>query len=101
MVDAVGPASYVDDPHAVSIGDLLPGRQGISPATAERIDAAVVGLLQGALARATSVLTANRGVLERCVRELLEREMLEEADLRRLAAELRRPDARTAALALA
>jgi cell division protease FtsH len=47
------------------------------------------------------VLAANQPVLERCVHELLEREVLEEADLRRLTLDLRRPEAHGAEPALA
>jgi cell division protease FtsH len=38
----------------------------------------------GAFERAYRILEANREVLERCARELLERETLEESDIRKL-----------------
>jgi len=62
-----------------------------SPETAERIDEAVHRLLQGALDRALAILRENRTVLDRSANALLERETLDEAELRVLAAELRMP----------
>jgi cell division protease FtsH len=38
----------------------------------------------GAFERAYRILETNREVLERCARELLERETLEESDIRKL-----------------
>jgi cell division protease FtsH len=101
MDDAIGPASYVEDPRGVPVGELMLGHRPLGPATEERIDTAVVLLLQRAHERASSVLAANQPVLERCVHELLEREVLEEADLRRLTLDLRRPEAHGAEPALA
>jgi cell division protease FtsH len=57
-------------------------------ATAARIDAAVKALIAEAAARAEAILAANRPLLERSARELLERETLDEAALKRLRAEV-------------
>jgi cell division protease FtsH len=65
-------------------------------ATAARIDAAVKALIAEAAARAEAILAANRPLLERSARELLERETLDEAALKRLRAEVL-PEAAAAA----
>ena len=102
MDETVGPVSYVDDPRVLWSDDAALPRSHAGPATARHVDAAVLGLLRRAQDRATSILTLNRGVLERCVRELLEDEVLDESDLQRLTAERRRPEVlREATLALA
>ncbi|MBA4246579.1 MAG: hypothetical protein C0452_21880, partial [Pseudomonas sp.] len=46
---------------------------------------------------AYGILDANRAVLERCARELLARETLDEADIRRLTEGLQRATSATAA----
>ena len=66
----------------------FPGSVQMSEHTAETIDAAVRQLVEAAFERASKVLAANRTVLERCARELLDRETLEEDRLRDLTADL-------------
>jgi len=67
----------------------LPGPAGmaahaVSPDTQQRIDASVRGIVMGAFDRSTQLLTSRRDLLERCARELLARETLDEAALRAL-----------------
>jgi cell division protease FtsH len=57
------------------------GERTYSEETARRIDAGVRALIEAAFARATAVLTANRALLERGARLLLEKETLAEAEL--------------------
>jgi len=66
----------------------FPSTVQMSEHTAETIDAAVRQLVEAAFQRASNVLAANRAVLERCARELLDRETLEEDRLRELTADL-------------
>lgn len=47
-------------------------------------------ILDAAFARALGILETNRDILESSARELLERETLEAAELRRLTADLKR-----------
>jgi ATP-dependent Zn protease len=63
----------------------------MSPETAQRIDAAVQGLLRAAQDRATAILEANRATLDRCAEELLAHETLDEAALRALTTGLKAP----------
>ena len=54
--------------------------------TADAIDAEVRALVESCFARALELLTERRGLLERCARELLERETLDAEQLRALTA---------------
>lgn len=92
MDDALGPVSYADVPAPLFLGQVTPsvhvGRTS-SPETAQRIDDAVHGLLQGAFDTALTILRENRAVLDRCAQALVERETLLESELQALAADLR------------
>jgi len=70
-----------------------PNERHFSEATAEAIDAAVRTIVHAVFDRATAILAANRDVLERCVAALLEKETLNEDELRALTRDLRLPDA--------
>ncbi|MCW7541194.1 ATP-dependent zinc metalloprotease FtsH [Aquabacterium sp. A7-Y] len=93
MDQALGPVVYAGVPATMLLpqdgatGALPPA--AASPATAQRIDDAVRGLLEGAQARATDMLRRHREVLDRCVKALLDHETLNEAELLALAAPLR------------
>jgi len=93
MDDALGPVTYADAQPSLLLGEAGQASRAdhTSPETAERIDEAVHRLLQGALDRALAILRENRTVLDRSANALLERETLDEAELRVLAAELRMP----------
>ena len=58
--------------------------------TAREIDLAVRRIIDEQFDRAVEILASNREILERCARELLETETLDETALRRLTADLRR-----------
>jgi cell division protease FtsH len=68
-----------------------------SEATAREIDLAVRRIVEECFERACAILEANREVLDRCARRLLETETLDEEELRRLTADLRREPAAAAA----
>ncbi|MBE2243058.1 MAG: ATP-dependent zinc metalloprotease FtsH [Burkholderiaceae bacterium] len=55
-----------------------------SPETQQRIDEAVRAIVMDAFARARAILVERRDLLERCARELLAKETLDEAQLRAL-----------------
>jgi cell division protease FtsH len=61
-----------------------------SEETAREIDLAVRRIIDEQFDRAVEILANNREILERCARELLETETLDETALRRLTADLRR-----------
>jgi cell division protease FtsH len=92
MSPEVGPVAH--DRYARSdamqwLGPVGPERSP-SDETARLVDAAVRALVDGALARARSVLAARRAVLDDGVARLLSRETLTEAELRPLAQAARR-----------
>jgi cell division protease FtsH len=59
-------------------------RREYSEATAARVDAEVKSILEAAYERVTTLLTGHREVLERVAGELLEREVLDEAEFKAL-----------------
>ncbi|TDP62264.1 ATP-dependent zinc metalloprotease FtsH [Roseateles toxinivorans] len=86
MDEGLGPVAYAERP-----GSMLAMPEGaaagsLGPQTAQQIDEAVRGLLSQAMARAGTLLEQRRAVLERCVKALMARETLDEADLLALAA---------------
>ncbi|HEX7438390.1 MAG TPA: ATP-dependent zinc metalloprotease FtsH [Caldimonas sp.] len=95
MDDALGPVTYADEKPTLLLGEagVAAHADRTSPETAQRIDEAVRGLLQGAFDRALAILRENRVVLDRAAAALIERETLDEAELRALAGELRLPPA--------
>ncbi|MBC7138064.1 MAG: ATP-dependent metallopeptidase FtsH/Yme1/Tma family protein [Defluviimonas sp.] len=62
-----------------------------SDATAERLDHAVKEVLDRVFDRTVALLEGNRALLERSAADLLERETLEDVDLKRIKAEVVRP----------
>ena len=68
-----------------------PSERQFSETTAEAIDAAMKSIVHAVFDRTTVILTANRDVLERCVKSLLEKETLNEDELRELTRDLRSP----------
>jgi cell division protease FtsH len=69
---------------------MMAGGSAVSQDTRKRIDDAIRGIVMGGFERATAILAANREVLERSARALLEKETLDEAAIRELTADLRR-----------
>lgn len=68
-------------------GDWQPRRYG--EATADAIDAAVRDLIEAAFERATSILTANRTLVDKFAAELLAKETFSAQDLQMVAAQLK------------
>ncbi|SDO92592.1 cell division protease FtsH [Lutimaribacter pacificus] len=60
-----------------------------SEATAERMDTAVKAIIDDIFARTVALLDANRALLEETSRDLLDRETLDEPDLRAIAEKVR------------
>ncbi|MDP1535977.1 MAG: ATP-dependent zinc metalloprotease FtsH [Burkholderiales bacterium] len=69
---------------------MMPGGSTVSEDTRRRIDDAIRSIVMGGFDRASAILGANREVLERSARALLEKETLDEAAIRSLTADLRR-----------
>jgi len=79
-------------PRFLDVPELAAGGCRVAESTQARIDAAIRAIVMGAFERAFRILQTNREILERCARELLARETLEEADIRSLTADLRTTD---------
>jgi cell division protease FtsH len=91
MVEELGYVAYEPpQPRFLDVpGAAQPGGCPVSPATQQRIDEAVRGIVMGAFERTTELLGQHRALLERCAHELLAKETLDEAALRELTGELR------------
>jgi cell division protease FtsH len=87
MVASVGQVAYESDQNQFLAvpGGAVKSRE-FSEATAREIDAAVKELIDRAFAKAVRVLTDKRGTLERGAQLLLQKETLEEEDLKALQA---------------
>ena len=92
MVDTLGQVSLEDTPQSM-LGTPLPPQRNYSEQTAREIDCAVRELVGAAFERARVLLQQRRAQLEQGAAQLLSRETLTEADLRRLVGEAGGPDA--------
>ncbi len=89
MDEAIGPVSLGEArPRwlAPAEGGQAPAAATTGPETAQRIDAAVRGLLEQAQQRAQALLAERRATLDRCVDALIAEETLDGDRLRQLAA---------------
>jgi cell division protease FtsH len=85
MVPELGHIAYDRDrPGFLGNAGGMPGDRGYSEQTAQAIDDAVRGLIAQAFAAATAILERDRDVLERSAKLLLEKETLDEAQLKAL-----------------
>jgi len=97
MVEQLGYVAYeAQPPRFLDATGMTPGGCPVSPATQERIDEALRSIVMSAFEQATAILARHRETLDRCARELLVRETLDEAALRALTADLRPAGAATA-----
>ncbi len=91
MVEELGYVAYeAQPPRFLDTPGPVQGGSPTSPATQQRIDEAIRAIVMDTFARTLAILERNRDVLERCARELLARETLDEAALRALTRDLRR-----------
>ncbi|EFJ8047755.1 AAA family ATPase [Escherichia coli] len=71
-------------PRFLDTPELAHGGCRVTESTQARIDQAIRDIVMGVFERAYRILDINRAVLERCARELLARETLDESDIRQL-----------------
>ncbi|HBZ1034523.1 TPA: ATP-dependent zinc metalloprotease FtsH [Klebsiella pneumoniae] len=71
-------------PRFLDTPELAHGGCRLAESTQARIDQAIRDIVMGVFERAYRILGINRAVLERCARELLARETLDESDIRQL-----------------
>jgi cell division protease FtsH len=84
MSDKLGPMSLADDHSPVFIGREFGAAPKHSPEKARQIDDEVYSILTERYARAKQMLIDRRDALDRIAHALLERETLEESDLKLL-----------------
>jgi cell division protease FtsH len=90
MVEELGYVAYeAQKSRYIDLPGFTQGGCTTGPETQGRIDEAIRTLVMNAFARADEILAANREVLERCARELLARETLDEPAIRALTRELK------------
>jgi cell division protease FtsH len=90
MVEELGYVAYeAQRPRFLEVPGLTQGGCQVGAETQQRIDNAVRGIVMAAFDRTTEILGRNRDVLERCARELLARETLDEGAIRELTRDLR------------
>jgi cell division protease FtsH len=89
MDETLGCVAYAAPPPRFLVLPDMPTLAGTmaSPETARRIDEAVRAIVASAFDRATEVLRERRAMLDRCAAALLERETLDEEEIRQLMAE--------------
>jgi cell division protease FtsH len=94
MIEKLGQVAYESEqsPFVATPGGALKARE-FSEETAREIDAAVKGLVDRAFAKAVQILNDRRPVLERGAQLLLQKETLNEDDLRALQAAAAAPAA--------
>jgi cell division protease FtsH len=89
MVEELGYVAYdAQQPRYLDIPGATHGGCNNSPATQQRIDEALRTIVMSAFERAFAILGRQRELLERCARELLAKETLDEPALRALTAGL-------------
>jgi cell division protease FtsH len=84
MTEELGQVVYEKSPHSFLGGDqpqMTYLERSYSEQTAREIDTAVKSIIDEAFRRTVNLLRAQRGILERGARELLEHETLDEKDL--------------------
>ncbi|MFN7087527.1 MAG: ATP-dependent zinc metalloprotease FtsH [Burkholderiales bacterium] len=92
MDEDLGYVAYeAQRPRFLDVPEMVSGGCRVAESTQTRIDEAVRGIIKNVFARAFGILESNRPVLERCARELLAKETLDEQALGELTHDLRRP----------
>jgi cell division protease FtsH len=85
MSDKLGPLTFERERRPLFLEGLMPpGAKDYSEATAQEIDQEVAGLVNRAHQRAKEVLEAQRPILEKAAKILLEKEVLEGEELREI-----------------
>jgi cell division protease FtsH len=86
MSDKIGPVSFSDDDHDVFLGRDFMQRREYSGHKAKEIDEEISSILSAQYDAAMALLTQHRATLDRISEALLERETLDGAELKLLAA---------------
>jgi cell division protease FtsH len=81
-MSVLGPRTFGEHEEMIFLGREIHEERDYSDKTAEEIDKQVIGLLKEAEERAKKVLTDNRDKMERMVAALMEKETIEEAEIK-------------------
>ena len=84
MSELIGPLAVGDKEQEIFLGREFAQRREISERTAQMVDEEVKRLIDEAYARASTILGANRELLDRIAQALLDRETIDREDLDRL-----------------
>jgi cell division protease FtsH len=84
MSELIGPLAVGDKEQEIFLGREFAQRREISERTAQMVDGEVKRLIDEAYARASTIISANRDLLDRIAQTLLERETIDREDLDRL-----------------
>jgi cell division protease FtsH len=88
MSELIGPLAVGDKEQEIFLGREFAQRREISERTAQMVDDEVKRLVDEAYARATSIISDHRELLDRIADTLLERETIDREDLDRLVKDL-------------
>jgi cell division protease FtsH len=91
MSERIGPLAVGDKEQEIFLGREFAQRREISERTAQMVDDEVKRLVDEAYARATTIISGNRELLDRIADALLERETIDREDLDRLVKNLPLP----------
>ena len=95
MSDAVGPVAYGNDDEPVFLGKDFTKKNNIADGTANLIDQGISQILSESCKKALCILTENRDKLEMLADALMEKETLDDADIRTLLGFPQREEAQT------
>jgi cell division protease FtsH len=84
MSSVVGPVAYGQEDEPIFLGKEIARHRDYSEETARAIDAAVHDIIETALADVEKILTEHRDQLERLADALVERETLDDDEIRAL-----------------
>ncbi|HET9581460.1 MAG TPA: ATP-dependent zinc metalloprotease FtsH [Gemmatimonadota bacterium] len=82
MSEILGPLTYGDEPEQIFLGREIATHRDYSEETARVIDQEVKSIVAGAFERAHAILSENEGALHRLAESLLEREILDNEEIR-------------------
>lgn len=84
MAETMGPIAYGQEEEPIFIGKEIARHKDYSEETARKIDDALKTLLEKALGKATEILSRERAKLDALAAELMQKETLEDAEVRAL-----------------
>jgi len=87
MSDKLGPRTFGEHDELVFLGREIHEERDYSDKTAEEIDKEIRGLVEEALSRAKNMLSEKVGKLEEIVKVLLEKETLEQDEIKEILGE--------------